>query len=154
MYASNLRIFGHLVNADDFNTTVTRPDFYTLFSNEIDWTEKYIHPNYSLQLNESNKIQQPCPDVYWFQIVSDAFCDDLVAIMEAHNGWSDGSNNDNRLEGGYEAVPTRDIHMKQVGLERLYLKFLQMFVRPLQERAFTGYFHNVSQRIIILKILF
>lgn len=148
MYASNLRIFGHLVNADDFNTTVTRPDFYTLFSNEIDWTEKYIHPNYSLQLNESNKIQQPCPDVYWFQIVSDAFCDDLVAIMEAHNGWSDGSNNDNRLEGGYEAVPTRDIHMKQVGLERLYLKFLQMFVRPLQERAFTGYFHNPPRALM------
>lgn len=144
MYISNQRYFGHLVNIDSFNSTVTRPDFYTLFSNRYDWTEKYIHPNYSQQLNASYPIPQPCPDVFWFQIVTDAFCDDLVAIMEAHGSWSDGSNNDARLEGGYEAVPTRDIHMKQVGLEQLYLKFLQMFVRPLQERVFTGYFHNVG----------
>ncbi|KAH8309709.1 hypothetical protein KR067_000641, partial [Drosophila pandora] len=148
MYISNQRYFGHLVNTDNFNSTVTRPDFYTLFSNRYDWTEKYIHPNYSQQLNATYPIPQPCPDVFWFQIVTDAFCDDLVAIMEAHGSWSDGSNSDARLEGGYEAVPTRDIHMKQVGLEPLYLKFLQMFVRPLQERVFTGYFHNPPRSLM------
>lgn len=144
MYISNERYFGHLVNLDNFNSTVVRPDFHTLLSNRYDWTLKYIHENYSMQLNESTVIPQPCPDVFWFQIVTDAFCDDLVAIMEAHGQWSDGSNSDKRLEGGYEAVPTRDIHMRQVGLDTLYLKFLQMFVRPLQERVFAGYFHNVS----------
>ncbi|XP_016987590.1 procollagen-lysine,2-oxoglutarate 5-dioxygenase [Drosophila rhopaloa] len=148
MYISNLRSFGHLVNADYFNSTVTRPDFHTLFTNRNDWAEKYIHPNFSLQLNASYQIPQPCPDVFWFQIVTDAFCDDLVAIMEAHNSWSDGSNSDSRLEGGYEAVPTRDIHMKQVGLEQLYLKFLQLYVRPLQERVFTGYYHNPPRSLM------
>ncbi|SPP77043.1 procollagen-lysine,2-oxoglutarate 5-dioxygenase [Drosophila guanche] len=147
MFISNQRYFGHLVNADSFDTKVTRPDFYTLFSNRYDWTEKYIHPNYSAQLN-ATVIEQPCPDVYWMAIVTDAFCDDLVAIMEAHGTWSDGSNNDNRLEGGYEAVPTRDIHMKQVGLEVLYLKFLELFVRPLQERVFTGYYHNPPRALM------
>ncbi|XP_023161506.2 procollagen-lysine,2-oxoglutarate 5-dioxygenase [Drosophila hydei] len=148
MYVSNQRYHGHLINADNFNTTVARPDFYTLFSNRYDWALKYIHPNYSAQLNESMVIPQPCPDVYWFQIVSDAFCDDLVAILEAYGKWSDGSNNDNRLEGGYEAVPTRDIHMRQVGLDSLYLKFLQMFVRPLQERVFMGYFHDPPRSLM------
>ncbi|EDW19270.1 procollagen-lysine,2-oxoglutarate 5-dioxygenase [Drosophila mojavensis] len=148
MYVSNERYFGHLINADNFNTTVARPDFYTLFSNRYDWTLKYIHPNYSTQLNESVVIPQPCPDVYWFQIVTDAFCDDLVAIMEAYGKWSDGSNSDTRLEGGYEAVPTRDIHMRQVGLDALYLKFLQMFVRPLQERVFMGYFHDPPRSLM------
>ncbi|EDW70891.1 procollagen-lysine,2-oxoglutarate 5-dioxygenase [Drosophila virilis] len=148
MYVSNQRYHGHLINADNFNTTVVRPDFYTLFSNQYDWTLKYIHQNYSTQLNESMVIPQPCPDVFWFQIVSDAFCDDLVAIMEAYGKWSDGSNNDNRLEGGYEAVPTRDIHMRQVGLDTLYLKFLQIFVRPLQERVFTGYYHNPPRSLM------
>ncbi|XP_017861023.1 PREDICTED: procollagen-lysine,2-oxoglutarate 5-dioxygenase 1 [Drosophila arizonae] len=148
MYVSNERYFGHLINADNFNTTVARPDFYTLFSNRYDWTLKYIHPNYSSQLNESVVIPQPCPDVYWFQIVTDAFCDDLVAIMEAYGKWSDGSNSDTRLEGGYEAVPTRDIHMRQVGLDALYLKFLQMFVRPLQERVFMGYFHDPPRSLM------
>ncbi|XP_017060084.1 procollagen-lysine,2-oxoglutarate 5-dioxygenase [Drosophila ficusphila] len=148
MYISNLRFFGHLVNTDNFNSSVTRPDFHTLFTNRYDWAEKYIHPNYSLQLNASYPIPQPCPDVFWFQIVTDAFCDDLVAIMEAHNTWSDGSNSDSRLEGGYEAVPTRDIHMKQVGLDQMYLKFLQLFVRPLQERVFDGYFHNPPRSLM------
>ena len=34
--------------------------------------------------------------------------------MEHHGGWSSGKNKDERLDGGYENVPTRDIHMKQV----------------------------------------
>lgn len=51
---------------------------------------------------------------------------------------------DKRLEGGYEAVPTRDIHMKQVGLDRQWLYILKEYVRPLQELIFTGYYHNVS----------
>lgn len=154
MYISNQRYFGHLVNVDNFNSTVTRPDFYTMLSNRDDWMAKYIHENYTAQLNESTVIQQPCPDVYWFPIVSDAFCDDLVAIMEAYGKWSDGRNDDNRLEGGYEAVPTRDIHMRQVGLDSLYLKFLQIFVRPLQERVFTGYYHNVSETLWCIYIIF
>ena len=51
---------------------------------------------------------------------------------------------DERLQGGYENVPTRDIHMNQVEYEAVWLAFLETFVRPLQEKAFTGYFHSVS----------
>ena len=51
---------------------------------------------------------------------------------------------DPRLEGGYENVPTRDIHMRQVGMDRQWLAFLRDYVRPLQERVFTGYVHYVS----------
>lgn len=36
--------------------------------------------------------------------------------MEHHGGWSAGKNEDTRLDGGYENVPTRDIHMKQVSI--------------------------------------
>lgn len=50
---------------------------------------------------------------------------------------------DKRLESGYEAVPTRDIHMSQVGLDRHWLAILKDFVRPLQEMVFIGYYHNV-----------
>ena len=50
---------------------------------------------------------------------------------------------DSRLEGGYESVPTRDIHMKQVGLEPGWLHLLNTYVRPLQERVFEGYFSDV-----------
>lgn len=51
---------------------------------------------------------------------------------------------DPRLEGGYENVPTRDIHMRQIGMDRQWLYFLREYVRPLQERVFWGYHHYVS----------
>jgi hypothetical protein len=52
---------------------------------------------------------------------------------------------DERLDGGYEAVPTRDIHTNQVGFERHWLHILQLYVRPLQELVFTGYIHDVRR---------
>lgn len=51
---------------------------------------------------------------------------------------------DTRLGGGYEAVPTRDIHMTQVGLNDQWLEFLRLFVTPIQEMVFIGYHHNVN----------
>ena len=50
---------------------------------------------------------------------------------------------DPRLNGGYENVPTRDIHMNQIVFEKEWLLFLKNYVRPLQEKAFTGYLHDV-----------
>ncbi|XP_061393168.1 procollagen-lysine,2-oxoglutarate 5-dioxygenase [Musca vetustissima] len=148
MFIINDRFYGHLVNADNFDITVTRPDFYTLFTNKFDWTRKYIHPEYQEQLEDNYVYNQPCTDVFWFKIATDAFCDDMVAIMEGFGKWSDGSNKDERLEGGYEAVPTRDIHMKQVGLDALWLQFLNLFVRPLQEKVFLGYYHNPPRSLM------
>ena len=49
---------------------------------------------------------------------------------------------DKRLAGGYENVPTRDIHMNQVGFERQWLYFLDTYVRPVQEKTFIGYYHQ------------
>jgi hypothetical protein len=53
---------------------------------------------------------------------------------------------DLRLDGGYENVPTRDIHMKQVGMEQHWLELLRQYVRPLQEHVFLGYTHEVGSR--------
>jgi hypothetical protein len=50
---------------------------------------------------------------------------------------------DARIEGGYESVPTRDIHLKQLDLEETWLEFLDGYVMPLQESVFVGYAHDV-----------
>ena len=50
---------------------------------------------------------------------------------------------DPRIDGGYENVPTIDIHMNQIGYEKEWLKFLDKYVRPLQEKVYVGYFHSV-----------
>ena len=35
---------------------------------------------------------QPCPDVFWFPIVTPRYCKELIEEAEGHGGWSDGSN--------------------------------------------------------------
>lgn len=150
MFISNDRFYGHLVNGETYNPLLTQPDFYTMLSNPRDWERQYLHADYAAQLLPGAVHRQPCPDVYWFAMVTERFCADLVAIMEGFGKWSDGSSNDERLNTGYEAVPTRDIHMNQVGLEQMWLKFLQIYVRPLQEAVYMGYYHNVSG---VLKII-
>jgi procollagen-lysine,2-oxoglutarate 5-dioxygenase, invertebrate len=148
MFASNLNEYGHLINPDAYDIKRTRPEFYELFTNRFDWERRFIREDYYPQLLEETKPKQPCTDVYWFPIATEAFTESMIAIMENFGKWSDGSNSDQRLQGGYEAVPTRDIHMNQVGLDAIWLKFLQLFVKPLQEKVFTGYFHDPPRSLM------
>lgn len=148
MYVENRFDAGHLVNAEDFDITMTNPDMYEIFTNQYDWEKRYIHENYSKSLQDDNVPLQPCPDVYWFPIVTPRYCKELVNIVETFGKWSSGSNYDERLIGGYENVPTRDIHMNQVNYERHWLYFLQQYVRPLQEKVFLGYFHDPPQSLM------
>ncbi|KAM3968969.1 procollagen lysyl hydroxylase [Aphomia sociella] len=142
MHVSNELDFGHLVNPESYDISRTHPDVYQVRDNKIEWEKRYLNENYSLNFAPDKKHLMPCPDVYWFPMMSKRFCMEWIDVMEAYGQWSDGSNRDNRLEGGYEAVPTRDIHMKQVGLEKQWLYILKEYVRPLQEMVFTGYYHN------------
>ena len=64
--------------------------------------------------------------------------------METFGKWSGGGNKDERLAGGYENVPTRDIHMNQVGLEEQWLQLLRDYVHPVQLKVFIGYHSTVS----------
>ncbi|KAL9905595.1 procollagen-lysine,2-oxoglutarate 5-dioxygenase-like [Glossina fuscipes] len=151
LYINNEYIYGHLISIEEFDISVARPDFYNIFNNPLDWMEKYIHPNYTKQLEDNYNYLQPCPDVYQFAITTDAFCDDLIAIMEDYGKWSSGSHNDDRTPTGYEAVPTRDIHMKQVGLHDMWLHFLNTIIKPLQRKTFIG--HDVDPAFAVFNIV-
>jgi procollagen-lysine,2-oxoglutarate 5-dioxygenase len=96
--------------------------------------------------------EQPCPDVYWFPMFTERFCADFVAEAEHFGKWSDGSNNDKRLEGGYEAVPTRDIHMNQIGFDEEWLYVLDFYVSPHQEAVFTGYCHKPPRALMNCRV--
>ena len=58
MYVSNRVDFGHLINADNFDTTRTNSEVYQLFDNRWDWEQRYIHDNYTENFNPNNTIQQ------------------------------------------------------------------------------------------------
>lgn len=141
MFVSNRDEFGRLVSTMNFNTTRLHPDMWQIFDNPIDWREKYINENYSRIFDdEKNFVEQPCPDVYWFPAFSEKMCDDLVETMEDYGEWSGGRHRDERLAGGYENVPTVDIHMNQIGFEKEWLKFLKDFIVPVTEKLYPGYY--------------
>lgn len=146
MYVSNLIDFGHLVSSETYSTEHLHNDLYEIATNRLDWQRRYLHANYSAALNETEfrLIEQPCPDVYWFPVLSEAFCHHLVEEMEHFGKWSEGKNTDARLQGGYENVPTRDIHMNQIGYEQHWLYFLRQYITPMQEKIFIGYYQDVS----------
>jgi len=148
MMLDNTNYYGHLINTDDYELKAVHPDIFQIFDNRVDWELKYLHENYTNVLKEDYKVEEPCPDVYWFPVFSQTFCDHLIDTMEAFGKWSDGTNSDSRLQGGYENVPTRDIHMNQVGFERQWLYILDEFVRPMQEKVFIGYFHRPAEAVM------
>jgi procollagen-lysine,2-oxoglutarate 5-dioxygenase, invertebrate len=146
MYGTNMESFGHLINPETYDPSKIKPELFEIINNLRDWTEKYIHPEYKDYVTGEKKLLEPCPDVFWFPVVNDLFCDDVIEMMEDYGKWSGGNDNvnDERLPGGYENVPTVDIHTKQVSFEKEWLHFLKVFIQPIQRIAFLGYFSDVN----------
>lgn len=140
MYVDNQDDFGHLVTTEYYETSHLHNDLWEIFNNREDWEAKYIHPDYYQQVNPDFVLFQPCPDVYQFPIVTKLYAEHLVEEMEHYGQWSSGANDDQRIDGGYENVPTRDIHMKQINYERHWLHFLKEFVGPVCEKVYPGYY--------------
>ncbi|XP_030431891.1 procollagen-lysine,2-oxoglutarate 5-dioxygenase 2 isoform X4 [Gopherus evgoodei] len=139
MYITNRHDFGRLISTANYNTSHYNNDLWQIFENPVDWKETYINPNYSKIFTE-NLVEQPCPDVYWFPIFSETACDELVEEMEHYGQWSGGKHRDSRISGGYENVPTDDIHMKQIGLDGEWLHFIREFIAPVTLKVFAGYY--------------
>ncbi|KAA0706473.1 Procollagen-lysine,2-oxoglutarate 5-dioxygenase 3 [Triplophysa tibetana] len=140
MFVSNTDEFGRLISSTNYNISRLHPDMWQIFDNPTDWREKYIHENYSRILEDGADVEQPCPDVYWFPAFSDRMCDELVETMEHNGQWSGGKHKDERLSGGYENVPTVDIHMNQIQFEKEWLKFLKDYIAPVTEKLYPGYY--------------
>ncbi|XP_069025309.1 procollagen-lysine,2-oxoglutarate 5-dioxygenase 1 isoform X3 [Embiotoca jacksoni] len=139
MYVTNLHSFGRILSTDNYQTSHLHNDLWQIFNNPLDWQERYIHENYTYIMKDK-LIETPCPDVYWFPLFSDVACDHLVEEMENNGGWSGGGNVDKRIQGGYENVPTIDIHMNQINFEKEWQKFLLEFVAPITEKMYPGYY--------------
>ncbi|CAF1049888.1 unnamed protein product [Didymodactylos carnosus] len=112
---------------------------FSISMRDSDWKARYIHPDYYKLLEPNTTIEQPCPDTYWFPVVTKEFSQSLIDMMEAFGGWSGSSHTDKRLAGGYENVPTDDIHMNQVGFDEHWLFFLRDVIQPIQQKLYTGY---------------
>ncbi|XP_008293943.1 procollagen-lysine,2-oxoglutarate 5-dioxygenase 1 isoform X1 [Stegastes partitus] len=139
MYATNMHTFGRIVSTDNYQTVHLHNDLWQIFENPVDWKERYIHQNYS-HIMKDKLIETPCPDVYWFPIFSNVACNHIVEEMEHFGKWSGGANVDTRIQGGYENVPTIDIHMNQINFEKEWQKFLLEYIAPITEKMYPGYY--------------
>lgn len=138
MFVTNMQTFGRVLSTESYQTKHLHNDLWQIFENPLDWEERYIHKNYSKVLSET-LIETPCPDVFWFPVFTDVACDHFVEEMEHFGQWSGGANTDPRIQGGYENVPTIDIHMNQVEYDKHWRKFLLEYVAPVTEKMFPGY---------------
>ncbi|XP_060949665.1 procollagen-lysine,2-oxoglutarate 5-dioxygenase 2 [Limanda limanda] len=139
MYITNRHDFGRLISTANYNTSHYNSDLWQIFENPVDWKEKYIHKNYTRIFTE-NLLEQPCTDVFWFPVFSQKACDEIVEEMEHYGSWSGGNHEDKRITGGYETVPTDDIHMKQIGYDKEWLHFIREFISPVTLKVFSGYY--------------
>jgi len=143
MHVTNMAYFGHLKSTESYKTDRKHNDMYELFNNRLDWEDRYLHENYSKYLNPNQPVPEPCPDVFWFPFMSVNFTTALVEEVEHFGQWSGGGNNpakDDRLAGGYENVPTVDIHMNQIAFEKHWLRILKDYIAPMTTRLYAGYY--------------
>ena len=61
----------------------------------------------------------------------------MSETVEDNGEWSGSSSKDERIAGGYENVPTDDIHMTQIKFQAESLYILATYVRPLAEKVRT-----------------
>eukprot|EP00048_Salpingoeca_helianthica_P000721 m.43563 g.43563 ORF g.43563 m.43563 type:complete len:833 (+) comp10795_c0_seq1:96-2594(+) len=146
LHISNQRVSGSVIDPTDYDETKIHPELYLLANNIDHWAATYLHDNYS-HYEDIGFVRPECYDIYNFPLFNQRFCTQFVQQAEAHGGWSGASKEggapiyDERLTGGYEPVPTQDIHFNQRGFdfEATWKLILKFFVAPVAEHKFLGY---------------
>ena len=110
-------------------------------ANRYCWLEEYIDSNCLDVLFNSRKPEftEPIPWLFETMFATPKFCVELKELVNSFELWSDGSNNDSRLQSGYEPVPTVDVHLNQVGFRDIWDNMLKTVIGPLCEKFFVGF---------------
>ncbi len=83
------------------------------------WTKKYINPQ--LVNGEFDLItDEPAPHVYVFPLFTKSFCDELVLLSEKFDWTTDR----------HEFYPTTDNLLSVLGMDKIYNKVINDYVRP------------------------
>jgi hypothetical protein len=134
LFVDNRRLYATMLGAVSFTKPdAPFPDLYEAHVSPKLWAKHYLVPDYA-----DVQMEEPCQDVYGAVLFTNRFCEELIFTTEAENKWSSGKNDDTRLAGGYENVPTQDIHMNQFGWEDTWVHILKQYIRPLIKRQYAG----------------
>ena len=110
-------------------------------ANRYCWLEEYISSNCREALSNNVKpdFEEPIPWLFETKFATAKFCRELKELVNSFDLWSDGTNNDSRLQSGYEHVPTVDVHLTQVGFRPIWDNILKTVIAPLCEKFFVGF---------------
>ncbi|AVL94651.1 putative procollagen-lysine [Moumouvirus australiensis] len=147
IYVSNINSYGFIQEeikiepGIDLSKPVTIYDFFT---RRDEWERKYLHPEYFLNKNNLKNLRCPelCNDAYNFPLFSKDFCSELIQIMENYGKWSGGTGHhiDHRLGNNYyENVPTQDIQLFEVGLDKHWETIVADYISPLVKIIYGNY---------------
>ena len=88
-------------------------------SNWEEWSNRYINPQ--LMNGEFDLItDEPAPHVYVFPLFTKAFCDELIELGEQQE-WT---------HGRHEFYPTTDNLLSVLGMENIYNRVINDYIRP------------------------
>jgi len=169
MYVSNLKIYGYLVESESpirdstcrltdkvesesliegptccLTDTVEPVQLTSIFDSRDQWEAKYLHPLYHQHLLNLKNLSydEVCPDIYTFPLFSEDFCVELIEMAEAYGKWSKGHDKHEDLRlgvGYYENVPTVDIQLFEINLEKQWKEIVFTYVAPLVHILYSNY---------------
>eukprot|EP00049_Salpingoeca_infusionum_P012977 m.241269 g.241269 ORF g.241269 m.241269 type:complete len:505 (+) comp15321_c0_seq3:66-1580(+) len=135
---SNIVHYGHLIDNSEFDHRKAHPNMYLASTNPAEWEADYLNEQYT-QFKELGFIDG-CNDVFRVPFFSKTFAKHLIEECESYGQWSSGDSKDERIQGGYEPVPTQDIHFQQLGFLGAWRHIIQTYLRPITTFHYPGYF--------------
>lgn len=153
IYVSNIDRYGYISKDDEPENQVTfvpptnpmgEVTLYELFTRRAEWEKKYLHPDYYPYRNNHHKIQwiELCDGIYDFPLFSEVFCKELIQWSEEYGKWSKGKDehNDPRLgRNYYENVPTVDIQLFEIGLDKHWHEIVFSYIAPMAKVLYNNY---------------
>ena len=128
IYCHNMTDSGWIICDEVKAEDRAHPELYQFNSNRIIWHRVYLDPVFYNYMEKNKKIDfvepEECKDIFEWSCFTEKFCEHLIDECEKYGEWSTGGNKDTRLSSGYENVPTRDIHLKQIGLGEMWKEFV------------------------------
>lgn len=149
--------YGRILVINDVKTDVLKPDLWQMESNPLDFEELYINPDLVQMIREFDwgkgkkmELEHPCNEVAQFPFVTRKFGKDIIDMMEHNGQWSGAKHEDSRISGGYENVPTDDIHFNQVGWEKEWKEMIRKYIKPIVYSDYEGYTTNCDSHMMFV----
>ena len=146
MYVDNQEEFGYIFDhekADNIPETAVHKEFYMFESNRFEWEKKYFDERFRNAINDWKKLpfEEPCKWCFQFPFVNDLFCQHLLDEVNALNAWSVGGDKEIRDDriSNVEAIPTVDIHMKQIGFRKQWEKIIHQYIAKVVSHLFSPF---------------